>query len=139
MNNETPSAETSSEALDLDRYGIEPDGEPIARRRERKQQAQKNHYFVKLPLRLFEFTFHRPITQILIVLWFEAALAKSSVIKASYQRAKRFCSLNCSRKTFYRALDQLEEDGLLTKTHVNGRSIEVRLHNPKASPESNEQ
>jgi Fe2+ or Zn2+ uptake regulation protein len=73
-------------------------------------------------------SFHRPVTKLLAFLHLEAAFTNSPTVSASYQRAKRLVGLTCSRKTFYRALDELEAAGVLTKMHVNGRVIEVTLN-----------
>jgi hypothetical protein len=117
--------------LDLDRYATPIDLETVAGRRRLEQRSRRDSYFVKLPLKLLALPIHRPITQLMAFLYLEAAFTRSPAVKASYQRAQRLAGLSCSRKTFYRAIDELEAVGVLTKTHVNGRAIQVMLHDFK--------
>ena len=133
-NEETLVPETKAAPFNLDRYAVPLNWEDVAGRRRHEQQTRIHNYFVNLPLRLIALPIHKPVTKLMAFLYLEAAFTNSPTVTASYQRAKRRVGLTCSRKTFYRALDQLEAVGALTKAHVNGRAIKVMLSHFSTRP-----
>jgi hypothetical protein len=123
---------TSRDELDLSRYCLASEGGLPSGWFERPNKPQNQRksakdYWVWLPAEALGLGIHKPASKVMFYLYLESRFTRSPTVKVSFQRADRFFHLGCSRKTFYRAIKELEAAGAIVTKRQNGRSIEATL------------